>query len=87
MARLESIHFSPNRLEIRDRQAMWTPLRLGHIEGLPHIFWVDGLPWREANLWMFELASTRCVTLRTVLTISTALHAYANWLEATGTAW
>ncbi|CAG2147594.1 hypothetical protein LMG26411_03163 [Cupriavidus numazuensis] len=87
LARLESIYFSPHRSEIRGQQTIWTPARFGHIEGLPQIFWADGNPWREANLWTFELASSRCVSLRTVLALATALHAYANWLEEAKIAW
>lgn len=45
------------------------------------------MPWREANLWLHENAATRDVTLLTVQTTGTGLHAYAKWLEENSVDW
>ena len=57
------------------------------IEDLPHLFWEDGSPWREANLWAHERITSTDVGLKTVQSNMIALQSYANWLEETGTKW
>ncbi|WP_235086201.1 site-specific integrase [Chromobacterium sp. Beijing] len=49
--------------------------------------WQNFSPWREANLWALERASTRGVSIKTVQSHFTALHAYANWLEEANVNW
>lgn len=51
------------------------------------IFWSNGIPWREANLWSHERATTRDVSVRTVESNALSLSAYAKWLEDTKTDW
>lgn len=88
MARLESICFIPHRSSVIDRSVIWSPVSGGNvINGLPQLFWEDGSPWREANLWAQERATSTDVSLKTVQSNITALQSYANWLEETGTKW
>jgi integrase len=88
MASLEYIRYVPHRAQILDASVEWIKVGYGKlIDGLPQIFWNDLTPWREANMWALERATSRDVTIRTVQTNCTALHAYANWLEASHTKW
>ncbi len=88
MARLESINLTPHRSIVTEGRVRWTAVVHGHvIKGLPQLFWANGSPWREANLWFMERACNRDVDLKTVQAKATCLHAYANWLEASGNAW
>jgi integrase len=48
---------------------------------LPQIFWGDGQPWSEANLWALEMSRSRDVKLKTTTSLMEHLHKYANWLE------
>lgn len=88
IAHLESVRFSPARSTVQDGHVVWSPV--GHakeIEALPQVFWGDGTPWREANLWLMERATTGEVDPETVQSDGTAVHAYARWLEETKTSW
>lgn len=88
MARLEYIRYVPHRSKMVDSSIEWNPVRNGNvIDGLPQIIWSNSSPWREANLWACERATTKDVNLKTVESNARALHAYANWLEKTGTDW
>lgn len=88
MATLESIAYRPHRCVVVDGCVEWKPIKNGKvIEGLPEIFWRDSTPWREANLWALESATSRHANLKTVQSNMAALHAYAKWLEGTGTDW
>lgn len=88
MARLESINLTPHRSIVAEGQVRWEAVAHGRsIKGLPQLFWANGSPWREANLWLMESACNRDVDLKTVQAKATCLHAYANWLEASGNAW
>jgi integrase len=88
VATLESIVYTPHRCAVIDGRNQWT--QVGHgkvIDGLPQILWSDNTPWREANLWALERATTRNASLDTVQSNLTALLAYAKWLEKTGKKW
>lgn len=88
MARLEYIRYVPHRSEMVDGCIEWSPVRNSHvIDGLPQIIWGNSTPWREANLWACERATSKDVSLKTVESNARALHAYANWLEETGADW
>lgn len=88
MARLESVLFRPHRSVIDGDRVSWSPIPGGkEIKRLPMIFWDDGTPWREANLWALEAASSGEIDIRTVQSRATSLLLYANWLDSTGTAW
>lgn len=88
MARLEHIRYVPHRSEMVDGCIEWNPVRNGIIiDKLPQIIWSNSTPWREANLWACNRATSKDVTLKTVESNVVALHAYANWLEETGANW
>jgi len=88
MARLEFIRYVPHRSKIVDGCIEWSSVRNGNvIDGLPQIVWCNSTPWREANLWACERATSKDVNLKTVESNARALHAFANWLEETGTDW
>ncbi|MGN6259925.1 MAG: hypothetical protein ACTHNO_04260 [Ralstonia sp.] len=88
MARLESVAFEPQHARVHGRRLIWTPATASdRFESLPQIFWTDGQPWLEANLWLYERATNGVTTLRTVQTNATALVHYAKWLEATHIKW
>lgn len=88
MATVEHIHFSPHDLNVRDRQITYSlnssrPV----IEGLPQIFWEDGLPWREANLWAMERVTNGEAILKTVSSNVNGLLNYAKFLESRNLQW
>jgi integrase len=88
MARLEHIRYIPHQAELDSEKVKWNQVKGGRIiESLPQIIWDDSLPWREANLWALERATSRDVSIKTVEANFTALHAYSNWLELTKTDW
>jgi hypothetical protein len=59
MATLERIHFVPHYLVRKENVVTYSASNSRpSIEGLPHIFWADSTPWREANLWVVERATT-----------------------------
>ena len=51
------------------------------VDRMPQIFWQNGEPWREANLWALEMARNHDVNLRTAVSAMEHLHKFANWLE------
>lgn len=82
MAHLEYISYNPHRPEIAHSGVVWVPeVSVRSVEQLPQIFWADGCPWSEANLWALEAARNREVKLTTVKGSMEHLHKYANWLE------
>lgn len=82
MANLERIHYIPHWPEIKNKIVDWVPQKtLRTIEKLPQIFWVDGLPWSEANLFALELVRDNRVNIKTVISLMEHIHKYANWLE------
>lgn len=88
MARLEQIYFIPHRCKMVDSLLEWSPLHNNQaIKNLPQIIWKNSTPWREANLWLMERASSSGVNIKTVQANASALNAYANWLELTETDW
>jgi len=88
MARLEYIRYVPHRGDVVDGCLEWALVKSGKIiEDLPQLIWRNSTPWREANLWALERATTRGVSIKTVQSNLTAIHAYANWLEEAETNW
>lgn len=87
MAYLGSIQFTPHRAEIGGSDVRWVPVKNGRAFALPQLFWADGSPWREPNLWFMERATSQSVSLKTVLANATALLGYTNWLEESHTQW
>lgn len=89
MARLEYIHYKPHRPEVDSSSRItWVPeVAVRLVEKLPQIFWADGSPWVEANLWALESARSRDVKLKTIRGAMEHLHKYANWLEEKQVDW
>lgn len=82
MAKLEYIYYAPHRPEIVNQSVQWvqeTSVRT--VDRLPQIFWDDGDPWSEANLWALEMGRNREVKLKTIHGLLEHLHKYADWLE------
>ncbi|CAM3763818.1 hypothetical protein SAMN05216475_4703 [Pseudomonas synxantha] len=88
MPTVEHIHFSPHDLSVKDRLITYS-LNSSRvvIEGLPQIFWEDGLPWREANLWAMERVTNGEALLKTVSSNLNGLLNYAKFLESRGLQW
>lgn len=88
MATLEYIQYIPHRPEIAGGAVKWVPDTLVRsVDRLPQVFWSDGKPWREVNLWSLEMGRNRDVKLRTVISLMEHLHKYAEWLEETQIDW
>lgn len=52
---------------------------------MPMLYWADGKPWHEANIYFSERAdriASGQLKLTTIESAATALHAYMNFLEA-----
>ncbi len=88
MPTVEHIHFCPHDLSVQDRLITYS-LNSSRvvIEGLPQIFWEDGLPWREANLWAMERVTNGEAILKTVSSNVNGLLNYAKFLESRGLQW
>lgn len=88
MADLLHIRFEPHIIEVVDGVMVCTPSKSGRIvNDLPQIFFSDGRPWQEANLWAMERATARDVSIKTVQANMVALHHYCNWLERENVDW
>ncbi len=75
------------RSDISDSVVKWDKCSAERIDGLPQIFWGNSSPWREANLWLFERARSRELSIKTLTSNAAALSAYASWLESEGVDW
>lgn len=88
VATLQYIRYIPHRCQTASNEIEWIPTtHVKPVDGLPQIFWSDYTPWTEANLWARERATTGDTSIQTVQANLLALHAYATWLEASGTNW
>lgn len=89
MASLELIHYVPHRAVVgADGHVTWERDRACHpVENLPQLFWRDGTPWSEANLWAHQRATTGKTDIKTVRTNLGHLHKYAEWLELEEVDW
>jgi integrase len=88
VACLEYTNYVPHRPKIVGADVTWVPDTLvRQVERLPQIFWNDGAPWNEVNLWALELARNRDVKLKTITSLMEHLHKYANWLERESMDW
>ncbi|RIX48338.1 MAG: site-specific integrase [Rhodocyclales bacterium GT-UBC] len=88
MARLEYIHYKPHCAVVESAEVIWkldTVVR--SVERLPQIFWADGTPWHEANLWALEMARNRDVKIKTIHSAFEHIHKYAIWLEQEEADW
>ena len=88
MATLETIRHVLHRDEIVNGRVEWVAAKGRKVlEGLPQIVWTDQNPWREANLWALEQATTNKKNIKTIVSAMTGLHAYAKWLEKEDVSW
>ncbi|WP_209443032.1 site-specific integrase [Herbaspirillum frisingense] len=88
MARIESVCLGGRYCDIAGVAVEWSINRRSkQVDILPQVFWTDGNPWREANLWAFERAFDNNVEALTVLAEITTLASYATWLELNDLEW
>lgn len=89
MATLEFILYVPHRaIVVAEDQVVWERDASCHpIKNLPQLFWRDGTPWLEANLWAHQRATTGKTDIKTVRSNLGHLHKYAEWLELEKVDW
>ncbi|MBI3776000.1 MAG: site-specific integrase [Gammaproteobacteria bacterium] len=89
MASFELIEYVPHRCSVADDgKVTWErDTECRPIKHLPQLFWADGTPWLEANLWAHERATSGKTDLKTVNSNMRHLHKYAEWLEVEGLDW
>lgn len=89
MASLEFIEYVPHRHVVADNGDVAWELDIAcrSIKNLPQLFWADGRPWVEANLWAHERATSGKTDLKTIQSNMRHLHKYAQWLEAEELDW
>jgi integrase len=89
MAALELIRYIPHRPVVgEDGTVRWDlDPACPPVKNLPQIFWNDGTPWLEANLWAHERATSGKTDIKTVQSNLGHLHKYAEWLEAEDSDW
>lgn len=87
MATLERIRYTPQTIVVEDGTVSYSESSRRVIAGLPQLFWADGSPWREANLWALERASSNEALLKTVAGNLNGLLHYANFLEERDLLW
>ncbi len=88
MAFIEYVTISPvivEQIDLTSRTISW---QVGETTqpSIPHIFFSDGEPWREANAWMLE-RSESSVERKTLISNANHLKAYASWLENNDLDW
>lgn len=89
MASIELINYVPHRPAVDD-QGCVTWIRdtaCSAIANFPQIYWRDGTPWTEANLWAHQRATAGTKDIKTVQSDHRHLHKYAAWLEAVQLDW
>ncbi|WP_150430696.1 site-specific integrase [Dechloromonas sp. CZR5] len=87
MATLERIRYTPQTIVVEDGKVSYSESSRRVIAGLPQLFWADCSPWREANLWALERASSNEASLKTVAGNLNGLLHYANFLEEQSLLW
>lgn len=89
MVSLELIDYVPHQYSLSDdgNVAWERDIACRRIKNLPQLFWTDGTPWVEANLWAHERATSGKTDLETILSNMRHLCRYAQWLEAEGLDW
>jgi len=89
MASLELIQYVPHRAIVSSAgEVTWQQDRAHRaIRNLPQVFWRDGSPWQEVNLWAHERASSGTTDIKTVRSNLGHLHKYADWLEEEDVDW
>lgn len=82
MSRLEQIQYVPFVASLSEQAGLvWSKAAKRNIEGLPQLYWRDGRPWGEVNVWAVERAASQ-LDLKTVVRTMKHLNTYANFLES-----
>lgn len=89
MAALEFIYYIPHRaiVDAQGQVAWERDAACPPIKNLPQLFWSDGTPWLEVNLWAQQRATTGKTDIKTVRSNLGHLHKYAQWLEREEVDW
>jgi len=85
MASLELVNLIRVTPDISDGAVFWPQITDHPTEPTPLIFWRDGSPWREANLWANHKATG--TEFATLYSLMSHLLAYGKWLERNGIDW
>lgn len=86
MAWLETIHLTRFRLDVANDKVSRQSIEGFNEPYFPQLCWNSGHPWREANQWLLARLEEH-KNIATVSSDARGLHAYAQWLEETGTDW
>ncbi len=87
MATLERILYHPQIVVALESRVEYRNSSRPNIAAVPQLFWNDSTPWREANLWAHERATSSGANLRTISNNFNSLLNYANFLEREGLTW
>ncbi|MFZ7338109.1 site-specific integrase, partial [Comamonas jiangduensis] len=89
MANLEFIRYIPVREITNGDSLSWELDKMAKVvDGLPQLYWGDGLPWSEANHWaLTKVRSMRGNSLKTTVALLKHLSHYASWLEHSKLDW
>ncbi|AWM91354.1 integrase [Pseudomonas sp. 31-12] len=98
MARIEFIKFVDKELNVEAggvvERSVYVKTTSGFkeriVENLPQLYWKDGTPWREANLWAVERARkilSRNIKIFTIQNDFYSLLHYMNFLEESEIRW
>lgn len=86
MAWLETIYLSRFQTTFEAGEVKRSPTPELDEPNFPQICWEDGRTWREANQWLLSRLESQ-KNIATVGSDARCLHAYAQWLEESGTDW
>lgn len=88
MATLERIRYESHYFQVTHKSVIHNN-KNGYpiIESMPQLFWSNGMPWREANLWAIERVTSGNVLLKTVASNMNGLLNYAKFLEFNDIKW
>lgn len=89
MASLELIQYIPHRPIVDEKgNVFWEKDNACRvIKNLPLIFWKDGSPWSEVNLWAYWRANSGKTDIKTIQSNFRHLKTFADWLELEDIDW
>ena len=87
MPNLEYITYTPHSISFENQSVLYYKSNNDKVEKVLQIFWSDGKPWREANLWAIERSSTKEFSLKTINGNMNGLLNYAKFLEEENVFW
>lgn len=85
MATVELVQLVRTYPETTDQEVIWPATPAHQARPTPLIFWSNGWPWREANLWISQKASS--TKFATLASLMSHMLAYAKWLERNQIDW